>query len=136
MKRETRCVYARGNLLIKKFRHWSDDVNVKLFKSYCSSFYCCYLWAKFHYKCRSKLVVVYKQILFIILSHKGTTSHMINATIDSYDVILHTYLYSLILYLTPMIMPLLLLLLMLCILDLHIYTSTGQTLVYNDFIEQ
>ena len=50
MKRQTRCLYAIGILLITTFRHCSEDVKVKLFKSYCSSIYCCYLWAKFHYK--------------------------------------------------------------------------------------
>ena len=94
--RQTRCVYARGNLLTKTFRHCSEDVKVKLFKSYCTSFYCCYLWAKFHYKCRGKLVLGYKQIFrsFFHCNLLGTTSHIINVTIDSYDVILLTCIYS------------------------------------------
>ena len=32
MRRQTRCVYARGKLLIKQFRHCSDDVKVQFFK--------------------------------------------------------------------------------------------------------
>ena len=36
---EFRYVYARDNVLIKKFKHCTNDVQVKLFKSNCSSVY-------------------------------------------------------------------------------------------------
>ena len=44
IKRQIRCLYTRGNILIKKFRHCSEQVKLKLFSSYCSSFYGCTLW--------------------------------------------------------------------------------------------
>ena len=89
------CILQRPGMPInfainKKKRHCSDYVKVKLFKSYCSSFYCYYLWAKSYYKFRSKLVVVYKHIFrsFFHCRRLDTTSHMINFTTDSYYVIL------------------------------------------------
>jgi len=95
IKRQVRSVYARGNILIKKFRHCSDDVKVKLFKAFCSSFYGCNLWAKFQNKSRKKLVVAYKQIFrsFFKCKRIGTSTQMINFTIDSYDVILRKLAY-------------------------------------------
>ena len=97
IKRMVRSVYTRGNILIKKFRHCSDDVKVKLFKSYCSSFYGCTLWANFKQSTMSKLIVAYKQIFrcFFHCKRLATTAQMLNFTIDSYDVILRKLLFSL-----------------------------------------
>ena len=39
MKRQIKSVYSCGNYLINQFRHCSEDINVKLLKTYCSSFY-------------------------------------------------------------------------------------------------
>ena len=39
MKQQIKSVYSCGNCLINQFRHCSEDVKVKLFKAYCSSFY-------------------------------------------------------------------------------------------------
>ena len=47
IKRQMRSTYARGNLIIKRFRHCTDDVKVKLFKSYCCNFYGICLWSKY-----------------------------------------------------------------------------------------
>ena len=42
--KEMRSLYARGNMLIRNFVHCTDDVKIKLFKSFCNSLYCCPLW--------------------------------------------------------------------------------------------
>ena len=97
IKRMIRSVYCRGNILIKKFRHCSDDVKVKLFKSYCSSFYGCTLWSNFKQNTMSKLVVAYKQIFrcFFHCKRTATTFQMLNFNIDSYAVILRKLIFSL-----------------------------------------
>ena len=43
MRNCIRGTYARGNLLQRRFKHCTQDVKVRLFQSYCSSFYCCAL---------------------------------------------------------------------------------------------
>ena len=43
MVRQMRNLYIRSNKLLRTFHYCSSDVKLELFKSYCSSFYCCYL---------------------------------------------------------------------------------------------
>ena len=45
--KETRNIYVRGNTVIRKSRHCTDEVKVKLFITYCSNVYCCALWSRF-----------------------------------------------------------------------------------------
>ena len=40
IKRKLKGVYTRGNILLKKFSQCNDIVKIKLFNSYCTSFYC------------------------------------------------------------------------------------------------
>ena len=89
MKHQVRSIYCRGNILIKKFRHCSDDVKIKLFKSYCSSFYGSNLWCSFYDYNRQKLVVAYKQIFrsFFNCKREGTTFQMLNYSIQPFDVL-------------------------------------------------
>ena len=97
IKRQIRSIYARGNVLIKKFKHCSNDVKVKLFKSYCSSFYGCTLWSSYRTQTYTKLNVAYKQIFrsFFQCRRKGTTSQMLNLGIDCYPVIARKLMFSL-----------------------------------------
>ena len=62
IKRQTRCVYTRGIILIKHFRHCNEEVKLTLFRAYCSSFYGCNLGANFTDTCPRMLVVAYKEI--------------------------------------------------------------------------
>ena len=41
--RQMRNLYIRSNKLLRTFHYCSSDVKLELFKSYCTSFYCCYL---------------------------------------------------------------------------------------------
>ena len=42
-----RTLYIRSNKLLRTFHYCSTDVKLELFKSYCTSFYCCYLWTAY-----------------------------------------------------------------------------------------
>lgn len=55
--KEMRNVYARGNMLIRNFKHCTENVKVMLFKTYCSSLYCCPLWSKYRKATIKKLHV-------------------------------------------------------------------------------
>ena len=96
IKRQIRSVYTKGNLLIKKFRNCTSEVKVKLFKSYCSSFYGCTLWARSSDASRRKLVVAYKKIFrnFMKCQRLGTTQQMLMLHIDPYDVIYRKLVFS------------------------------------------
>ena len=47
MLRQMRTLYIRLNKLLRTFYHCSIDVKLELFRSFCTSFYCCYLWTAY-----------------------------------------------------------------------------------------
>ena len=47
MLRQMRTLYIRSIKLLRTFHYCSTDVKLELFKSYCTSFYCCYLWTAY-----------------------------------------------------------------------------------------
>ena len=65
--KECRAVYARGNMLLRKFKSCSVDVKKQLFITYCSSFYCCSLWSKFKKKSLQELQVAYNNIFRLMM---------------------------------------------------------------------
>ena len=42
--RQTRKFYLQASLLLRNFRHCSDQVKCVLFQTYCTSLYCCQSW--------------------------------------------------------------------------------------------
>ena len=63
ISRQTKAIYGRGNVLIKKFSYCDDNVKVRLFKAYCSSFYCSQLWSTYCDTSFNKLRSAYNRIL-------------------------------------------------------------------------
>ena len=47
MLREMRTLYIRSKKILPTFYHSSIDVKLELFRSFCTSFYCCYLWSAY-----------------------------------------------------------------------------------------
>ena len=47
IQRAIRAQYTQGNRLLRKFRKCSKDVKIRLFQTYCSSFYGAHLWSNF-----------------------------------------------------------------------------------------
>ena len=64
---QIRGLYTRGNILIKNFKSCSDEVKCQLFKTYCSSFYCCQLWSDFNMESSRRLRVAYNRIFRILM---------------------------------------------------------------------
>ena len=96
IKRQIRSVYARGNMLISKFRSCSPEVKVKLFKAYCTSFYGFTTWSSYHLSLKKKLDVAYKKIFrsFFLCRREGTTLSMLQYSIEPFPVILRKCLYG------------------------------------------
>ncbi len=47
MYKQRRKLYAQANMLVRKFYMCSDQVQINLFRAYCTSFYTAPLWCKF-----------------------------------------------------------------------------------------
>ena len=59
IKRGVRSMYARGNMLVRRFCHCSIDIKQRLFQSLCSPIYCIQLWSKYHVSAISSIRVAY-----------------------------------------------------------------------------
>ena len=60
-------LYARGNMLLRKFYLISDEAKILLFKSFCSNVYCCSLWCSYNASFLDKVRVAYNNSFRILL---------------------------------------------------------------------
>ena len=65
--RQTRCFYARGNMLLRKFNNCSTDVKIFLFRTFCTNMYCSQLWYSFKRKSLNTLCVAYNNAFRICM---------------------------------------------------------------------
>ena len=57
--RRMRTLYIRSNKLFHTFYHCSIGVKLELFRSFCTSFYCCYLWTAYKKSTFNKMRVAF-----------------------------------------------------------------------------
>ena len=82
LRRQLRLLYTKSNRLLRLFYHCSNDVNIALFRSYCTCFYCPFLWTHYKKSTHSKLRValnnVYRCILKLLTRSSASTMCAIN----------------------------------------------------------
>ena len=61
--RQTRKFYLQANLLLRNFRHCSDQVKCVLFQTYCTDLNCCQLWSNSTKSSLKKLSTSYNSVL-------------------------------------------------------------------------
>ena len=76
--RQTRKFYLQANLLLRNFRHCSDDVKCALFQTYCTNMYCCQLWFNSTKSSIKKLSTSYNSVLrrHVCISKPYSASNM------------------------------------------------------------
>ena len=92
--RQMKCIYARGNILIRNFKQCSPNVKAMLFKTYCSSLYGSVLWSCFKSKSFKKLKTAYNNVFRIFFSldkYTSVSGSMLEYGIDSFSVIYRKY---------------------------------------------
>ena len=67
-------VYSRGNMLMRNFKLCDLDVKLKLFQTFCSSFYCCSLWSNSKKSTLEKVKVGYNNVFRSLLNLDRRTS--------------------------------------------------------------
>ena len=98
MKRQIKSVYARGNVLLKRFKNCSNEVKVKLFNSFCGNFYCSNLWSTFNRTTAQKVQSAYNRIyrnLMGITDWQLTKMSMVSYGVKTYNEIQRKLVYSL-----------------------------------------
>ena len=96
--RHVKSLYARGNMLISRFRKCSDEVKTKLFKSFFSNAYCSQLWCVYRQSVYKKSYVAYNNIyrkLFDVKRRVSISAIYVNNNIDSSAVLIRKSVYSL-----------------------------------------
>ena len=96
LSRELRAIYARGNLLLRKFQYCTVDVKINLFKLYFSNFYCDQLWCNFRLAELQKVKTAFNNIFRFFLQiprlSRGITisitRELVSRNINSFNVIL------------------------------------------------
>ena len=67
MLRQMCTLNIRSNKLLRTLYHCTTDVKLELFRSFCTSFYCCYLWTAYKKSTFNKLRVAinnaYRRVL-------------------------------------------------------------------------
>ena len=97
VKRQMRAVYGRGNVLISKFRHCTDNVKIQLFKSFCSDMYCSHLWSNYSNTVYNKLKVAYNNIfrsLMCISRRQSVSKSFIDYGVDCFSVLIRKKIVS------------------------------------------
>ena len=63
-----RGLYARSNMLRRKFYFCFDQVKNKLFSAYCNNIYMCSLWVSYRKRCMRQFIVYYNNSFRIVRS--------------------------------------------------------------------
>ena len=74
MLKQTRSLYARANMLLRKFAAASLRTKCLLFSAFCTPIYGCQLWFTFHAQSLHKLKVAYNDALRLLLQVPRWTS--------------------------------------------------------------
>ena len=94
--RQTRKFYMQANLLLRNFRHCSDDVKCSLFQTYCTNMYCCQLWINSTKSSINKLSTSYNGVLrrLLCISKPYSASNMfVSMGIPSFAELLRKSIY-------------------------------------------
>ena len=95
--KETRALYARGNMLLSKFRHCTQDVKRNLFTTYCSSLYCCSIWSAYDNSTLRSIHFAHNDVLrvmFHLPRHTRVSNIFVKQNIPSCPVLRRKLVYS------------------------------------------
>ena len=105
-----RGMYTRGNLIKTNFKYCDREVKLQLFRSYCSSFYCCALWGNFNQVSYRQVKVCHNNIFRFVCNCYGRgsiSSHLVNLNVPNLDVVRRKLTFSLLKRLTTSVNELL-----------------------------
>ena len=98
MQKTVRSIYTKGNVIKSKFNACTEEVKLKLFSSYCCSFYCCSLWENYSQAQYDDVKISHNNVLryFIKTNNLDSISgHFISRNLNNCDVIVRKSVFSL-----------------------------------------
>ena len=97
MLRQLRPLYACFNKVIRMFNHCTVDVKLLLVKSYCTSFYCGYLWSDYKSMTFSKIRVAFNNVYRTVLGlpkWSSVTEMYATHNIENFEALLRKVIYG------------------------------------------
>ena len=91
-------IYRRGNMIKRKFFSCTESVKLRLFQTYCSTFYCCALWLEEDPELLNRAKVCHNNVLryFIPTQLKDSISgHFVNRNLSNFDILVRKARFSL-----------------------------------------
>ena len=98
MKRQMQAIYAKSNMLIRKFKKCSDNVKSVLFKTHCVNFYCCQLWSSFTKEVYKMVKVAYNNSfrhMFQLCRQEHVSPQFVSRNICTFDAAIRKAAFSL-----------------------------------------
>ena len=98
MEDKMRGLYARSNMLRRKFYFCSDQVKNKIFYAYCNNIYMCSLWVSYRKRCMRQFIVSYNNSFRILRSLPMRCSASVmfpSSNVDSCQARIRPSIYSL-----------------------------------------
>ena len=86
MEKAKRAIYARGNILVRKFGRCTDEVKLNLFRSYITPIYGCHLWANYTVRQFNTVKVAYNCVfrkLFGISRFMSVSMNMVSRRVPT-----------------------------------------------------
>ncbi len=97
IKRTLRGIYARANMLIRKFYFCSDTVKRTLFRTYCTNFYCTQLWWTYTKEVLRKVQIAFNNSFRMLMGYNrrcSASGMFVGADIDNCNTLRRKYVYS------------------------------------------
>ena len=97
MLKQMRSLYAKSNKVIRMFNHCTVDVKLLLIESYCTSFYCGYLWSDYKAKTFSKLRVAFNNVYRKVLglpTWSSASEMYATHNIENFEALLRKVIYG------------------------------------------
>ena len=91
MLRQMRTLYIRSNKLLRTFYHCSIDVKLEIFRTFCTLFYCCYLWTAYKKSTLNKLSVAFNNAYRRVLSlpwRSSASAMYANFSIQNFEAVI------------------------------------------------
>ena len=96
IKRTIRGIYARSNMLIRKFYNCSSHVKKFLFKTYCTHFYCAQLWWTYSNESLRKIRVAFNNSFRYLMGYSrrcSASGMFLDNNVDDFNVLRRKYTY-------------------------------------------
>ena len=97
--KQMRTLYIPSNKLLRMFSYCTIDVKMELFRSYCSSLYCCSLWSDYRKASYRKLTVAFHHVHYdrgmLNLSWRCSASALcVNYNLPNLDTVIRRKLFG------------------------------------------